>query len=120
MAKKVECKVFIWSTDFHRCSPYHYGEFEADFRCIVCDYLIKYIGVECMNDDVFVETDDYEENRHGSFTLRFPVEHYDEREFEKIDQKVSALADEHFEGWDFDQDDDVTLCVEHDKEGNKP
>jgi hypothetical protein len=119
MKKEVKCHVFIWSTDCHCCSPYHYYEFEADFRCIVCDYIIKYIGVEALNDDLFVETDDYNENGQASFWLRFPIEYYDEQEFNKIDQEVSALADEHFEGWDFDPDDDDTLYIKHDKEGKE-
>ena len=109
--ESIKCHIFKWTTTCYHCSPYHYYEFEAGFREIVCPYLIKYIGVEAMNDGPFVETDNYDEGRIADFWLMIPIEHYNEEDFNAIDAEVEALADEHFGGWEFGQEDDDIITI---------
>lgn len=108
--KNVKCHVFRWSTNCYDCSPHHYYDFEADFREIVCPYLSKYLTTDDMAE--CVDTTNYDENGKADFWLLVPIEHYDDKEFEKISDKVDSLADEHFGGWEFTQEDDDEIALD--------
>ena len=107
--KELKCHAFVWSTNCYHCSPSHYYDFEADFREIVCPYLTKYVTVDVMAE--LVQTENYDENRKADFWLFVPIEHYNETEFNAMQEDVDNLADEHLGSWSFEQEDDDIIAI---------
>ena len=102
----MKCHVFVW--DFH-CASVSYNnfyQFDEDFREAVCPKLIKYVGIDAMNDLQLVSTDEFDPQSKAEFMVAIPVEHYNDSDFDEIEEAVGRAADEYLGGWSFGQDKD--------------
>ncbi len=99
----MKCRVFKWTIHCGSCTPDNFYQFDEDFRDAVCPKLIKYVGVDVMNDSKLVDSDEFDPLGRAEFWAIIPVEHYNDADFDEIEQAVESAADDLLGGWDFEE-----------------
>ena len=104
--KPMLCRVFKWTINCEVTTPQQFYEFDEEFRDIVCPYLIKYVGVDDMNDyDLIATVVEFNPDGNAYFKLAIPKDKYDQSDFDDIEDRIeNALSD--FAAWEFGEEEE--------------
>lgn len=105
----MKCHVFRWDVSCGSCTPDNFYEFDDAFHEAVCPLLIKYVGVDVMNDLHLIEADPFDADQKTEFVAYVPVEHYNDKEFDAVMEVVDRAADHYLGGWGFEQSEDEDM-----------
>ena len=103
---EMKCKVFQWSFSCNSVSPDDFYEFEDIFRQTFTSKLTEYVGDKTVIDLNLIDTCNFEEGHEANFTVEIPIEHYNDADFDIMEEKIEDAADEYLGGWSSEQLDD--------------
>ena len=105
----MKCHVFKWDVHCGSCTPDDFDEFDSEWRGAICPFLIKYVGADAMNDLRLVpRVVAFDPDGSAEFILKIPVEHYNDEDFDKIEEAVNDAAAD-LSGWSFEQLEDEEI-----------
>ena len=106
----MKCHVFTWTVNCGSCTPDNFYEFDSAWRDALCPVLIKYVGVDKMNDLHLVpRMVPFNPDGQVEFSVLIPAEHYNDADFDEIERKVELAADDYLGGWSFEQSEDEDI-----------